>query len=167
MGVRQNKSMYWKLKKAQLKLWYNKRLKQAQRIALAVVLTEMVLVIGYAYAISPIMQLLGTRTVYIQGAQVKEAVSVENDAVSVSKIAETIWTKESTKGQHNFSKCQAIGKINGIGYNVWGGNYSCFNSHDEEMQVLSDWIKQHIAEGMTESELLCHYSGGNYENCIK
>jgi hypothetical protein len=96
------------------------------------------------------------------GSQAAEDVKGQTAVPSIQELADKVWFLESTRGQHNFSKCEAIGKINGIGYNVWGGHYSCFNSHKEEMKVLEDWISQHRAEGLSDAELLNHYSNNAY-----
>lgn len=91
----------------------------------------------------------------------------EVDGQLVDKLADYIWLKESTRGKNNYSKCEIVGKINGIGYGVWGDNYVCFDSHEEEMETLKKWITNHKSEGMTDNELLCHYSGRNYDLCQK
>lgn len=82
-----------------------------------------------------------------------------------SEIADLIWSRESSRGKNNFSKCEAKGMTNGIGMGVWGGNYMCFQDHAEEMKVLEDWIARHQEEGLSYIELLCHYSGNNYREC--
>lgn len=82
------------------------------------------------------------------------------------EIAEYVWLHESTNGLNNYSKCEAIGKINGIGYAIPGdGNYRCFDSHEDEMKVLEGWIIDKQARGMSRVELMCLYSGGNYNIC--
>lgn len=162
--------MWWKLKKAQAKLFCAKVEKEIKKLAVAIVITEfviagaIVIVSNYNY-----FGLLDSKTVYIEVSHAQNAPErtelPQDEVLDIKAISDTIWLLESGRGQHNYSKCTAIGKINGIGYNVWGSNYSCFGSHAEEMEVLEDWITKHIAEGMTEQELLCHYSGGNYKIC--
>lgn len=98
--------------------------------------------------------------------QAKEIEVVEVDEVET--MADYIWMKESTRGKKNFSKCEAIGKTNGIGYSVTGnGSYVCFDSHEEEMQVLKGWIIYRRALGWSELKMLCTYSGNNYDECKK
>lgn len=89
----------------------------------------------------------------------------QETALSIEELSDYIWLHESTRGKNNFSKCEIVGKINGIGYSVWGDNYVCFDSHAEEMEYLKKWINNHKSEGMTDNEILCHYSGGNYDLC--
>ncbi len=98
--------------------------------------------------------------------QAKEVETVKVD--EVEKMADYIWMKESTRGKNNFSKCEAIGKINGIGYSIPGnGEYVCFDSHEEEMQVLKGWIIYRRALGWSDIKMLCAYSGNNYDECKK
>jgi hypothetical protein len=164
------KSMWYKLKKAQFKLFCAKADKEIKKLAVAIVITEFliagvyVIVSNYNY-----FGLLDSKTVYIEVVNAQNAPErtelPSDEVLDIKSISDTIWLLESSRGQNNYSKCTAIGKVNGIGYNVWGSNYSCFKSHSEEMEVLEDWIRQHIAEGMTQQELLCHYSGNNYKGC--
>lgn len=89
-----------------------------------------------------------------------------NPSLPVQNMMEIIWTNESSKGKNNYSKCETLGKINGIGYGIWGDNWMCFDSHTEEMKTLEKWITEHKEQGMNDTELLCHYSGGNYDLCF-
>lgn len=91
----------------------------------------------------------------------------QETALSIEELSDYIWLHESTRGKNNFSKCEIVGKINGIGYSVWGNNYVCFDSHEEEMEYLKKWISNHKTEGMTDNEILCHYSGNHYDLCQK
>lgn len=162
--------MWYKLKKAQFKLFCAKAEKEIKKLAVAIVLTEfviaggVVIVSNYNY-----FGLLDSKTVYIEVSHAQNAPErtelPQGEVLDIKSISDTIWNLESTRGQHNYSKCEKVGKINGIGYNVWGSNYSCFKSHAEEMEVLEDWISDHIKEGMSEKELMCHYSGDNYKIC--
>lgn len=87
---------------------------------------------------------------------IKEVKAVERD------LADYIWMKESTRGKNNYSKCEAVGKVNGIGYGITNGKYMCFDSHEDEMKVLEGWIITKKAAGYTEQQLLSIYSGGSY-----
>lgn len=102
----------------------------------------------------------------VEVAEAKQLTEAEKKALHVKNLADLIWERESTKGQHNFTKCEAQGKINSIGYNIPGnGNYVCFDSHEEEMAVLEGWIIGKQAQGMSDIQLLCLYSGNNYKEC--
>jgi hypothetical protein len=91
------------------------------------------------------------------------AVSVDTD---IAKIADTIWLRESTRGINNYSKCEAQGLTNGIGYGIPGnGTYQCFQNHEEEMERLERWILNKRAKGLSDIELMCLYSGSNYAEC--
>lgn len=84
----------------------------------------------------------------------------------IEALSALIWQRESTKGINNYSKCEAQGKFNTIGYGIPGnGSYLCFASHEDEMQALKGWLITHKAQGMTEKEMLCLYSGSHYQEC--
>jgi hypothetical protein len=161
--------LYYKLKKAQLKLFVQKKYKQAQKIAFAVVVLECLLVALWVLALHyGLYEFLQPKVVHIEVIRPVKAESVKiepKDDFDIEAIADQIWLNESTRGKNNYSKCEAIGKVNGIGYGIWGSNWQCFDSHNDEMKTLRKWVQNHINEGMTERELLCHYSGGNYEIC--
>jgi hypothetical protein len=98
--------------------------------------------------------------------QAKEVETVKVD--EVEKMADYIWMKESTRGKNNYSKCEEVGKVNGVGYAIPGdGSYVCFDSHEEEMQVLKGWIIYRRALGWSDIKMLCAYSGNNYDECKK
>lgn len=94
------------------------------------------------------------------------AESAEPSVRSIESLADYIWFKESTRGKNNYSKCESVGLVNGIGYAIPGdGSYVCFESHDEEMTVLSGWLTFKRAAGWSDLEMLCKYSGSNYSEC--
>jgi hypothetical protein len=90
------------------------------------------------------------------------------EVAKIDELADLIWMRESTRGKSNYSKCDVIGKINGIGYAIPGdGSYICFDSHEEEMMALKGWLTAKSAAGMSEYNMLCLYSGSNYKECKK
>lgn len=125
----------------------------------------------WGYVLTNYPEVFEPRTIIIVNtAEAKEPTQIEESVVQLQsdtdRIADVIWTRESSRGINNYSKCEAAGKINGIGYGIPGnGEYLCFDSHEEEMEVLNKWIDDHKAQGMSETELMCHYSGGNYKIC--
>jgi hypothetical protein len=114
-----------------------------------------------------------TRTITIVNeahADIEEATQEAKIEVAVvdeiETIANDIYKLESSNGVNNYSKCEAIGKVNGIGYGIPGnGKYMCFEDHAEEMTVLKGWITEKRARGLSDTELLCLYSGNNYKIC--
>lgn len=95
-----------------------------------------------------------------------EAIVEVKEVVKERDLADYIWFKESTRGKNNYSKCEAIGKINGIGYAIPGdGSYICFDSHEDEMVALNGWLMAKKAAGWSELKMLCTYSGQNYSEC--
>jgi hypothetical protein len=160
------KSMWWKLKKAQAKLFCAKVEKEIKKLAVAIVITEfviagaIVIVSNYNY-----FGLLDSKTVYIEVSHAQNAPErtelPQDEVLDIKAISDTIWLLESSRGQHNYSKCEAVGKINGIGWSIDGtGKYTCFNNHEEEMVVLGKWIQDKINKGFSEKELLCYYNTG-------
>lgn len=156
-----------KIKAAQLRIAAAKVKREAERIAVATVLMQFALVTGYAVAEHKgYIDYLRPKTITI--VQAKTIKPEEKKTDRIGELSEYIWNKESTKGKNNYSKCQAIGKINGIGYAIPGdGSYICFNSHEEEMQVLRGWIIAKLAQGYSEKELLCLYQSGVRTNDCK
>ena len=167
---KQKQMRVWcKIKLAKCKLLSHKAHKQAQKLALAVLITEYLIAGGWYYAEKQgILDYFQPKTVVIQVAEAKEIETKKPETNRIDELCNMIWNLESTRGQHNYSKCTAQGKVNGIGYGISGnGKYICFNSHEEEMQVLKGWIIDKQVKGMSEQELLCLYSGGNYKVCNK
>jgi len=156
---------------AKLRLFINKMHKQAQKLALAAVLLQYMIAGGWYFAESRgILNYFKPKTVFIEIAHAKEMTTEaknkpESKDEAISRIMDEIWLNESTRGKNNYSKCKEIGRINGIGYGIYGGKWQCFDNHAEEFRALNSWITDHKAQGMTENELLCHYSGGNYKIC--
>lgn len=98
--------------------------------------------------------------------EAKEATVEVKEIEKERDLADYIWFKESTRGKNNYSKCEAIGKVNGIGYAIPGdGSFVCFDSHDDEMVALNGWLMAKKAAGWSELKMLCTYSGQNYSEC--
>jgi hypothetical protein len=162
--------MWWKLKKAQAKLFCAKVEKEIKKLAVAIVITEFVIA-GAIVIVSNhnYFGLLDSKTVYIEVSHAQNAPErtelPQDEVLDIKAISDTIWSLESSRGQHNYSKCEKVGKINGIGFGIWGGHWQCFDSHEDEMETLENWIQKKIKEGLSEKELLCLYSGNNYKIC--
>lgn len=141
---------------------------EAKRLAVAVVIVEMLLVAGYAigeqYNLFDVFRQSNTITI-VQARRIEQP-KEETQADRIGELAADIWNRESTRGKNNFSKCAAKNKINGIGYGIDGtGKYLCFSNHAEEMEVLRGWLIAKLAAGYTEREALCIYSGNHYKEC--
>lgn len=150
--------LWYKVKKAQFKLFCAKASKEIKKLAIAVVLGEM-LVVGCYYYITSVNYWglfdSKTITVYVQ----EQTAKVEaKDNISV--LADKIWFLESTRGKNNYSKCEAIGQVNGIGYGIYNGKYMCFENHVDEMETLKEWLQKKLASGLTERQALCLYNTG-------
>jgi hypothetical protein len=157
-------------KREKIAILWEKLRKEALKLAFAVVVAECLMVIALHYGLKwglyDLFQPKSKTIILIRPAEAKEIKQEDVKKDNIDQIADKIWLLESTRGKNNYSKCEAIGKINGIGYGISGnGKYQCFNSHDEEMQVLIGWIIDKRAKGMSEREMICLYSGNNYEGC--
>lgn len=158
-----------KLKIARAKVLANKAKQEAQKIAVAVVIAEAVMVVAYAVGESHgILDIFRGETITIvnpaQAQAPKEEAKPEED--DIKAIAAYIYKRESSEGKNNFSKCATIGKVNGIGYGIPGdGSYICFDSHEDEMRTLEGWIIAKRAQGYTDESLLCIYNTGSQKPC--
>ena len=117
-----------------------------------------------------------TATVVIERAYASEepeeaaekVVEAEEAEEKPFDIVDFIFMKESSRGKNNYSKCEAQGKINGVGFGIDGtGKYICFNSHEEEMQAVKGWIIAKRAAGLSDNELLCLYNTGKATKTCK
>jgi len=154
-----------KLKKWEGELhWYYFRFrKEVLKLCFAVVVAEYIIAGGYFMAEHKgWLEFLKPRTVILNvaRAEVKEVVPVKED--TTPEIADKIYHLESSSGKKNYSKCEAIGKVNSIGFNIPGnGKYVCFDNHSQEMKALRKWVDEHKQEGLTVGQLLCHYNIGS------
>jgi hypothetical protein len=163
-------NVYMKLKIARGKVLARKAQEEGKKLAVAVVIMEAVLVGAYAVGEKhDIWEMFQGETITIVNpVQAKEPDAIKEEAKpdEIAILAEYIWNKESTKGKNNFSKCEAIGKVNGIGYGIPGnGDYICFDSHADEMRTLEGWIIAKRAQGYTDQALLCIYNTGSAKQC--
>ena len=149
-----------------------KWVKKAREVAFLIVVVEILLIIAFALGCQyDIIKAEGEKLIIPVSAKEKPISALDENGQDVVKdrvdeIADEIWMLESSRGVNNYSKCEAIGKVNGIGYGIPGnGKYQCFESHAEEMQVLKSWIKDKQGKGMTEKQLKCLYSGSHYKIC--
>jgi hypothetical protein len=153
--------LWYKVKKAQLKLFCAKASKEIKKLAVAVVVTEYILGGLYCYTASQnYFGLFDSKTVQVYVMEtVKDNTAKVEAKDNVSVLLETIYKNESSNSKHCLQRCANIGKVNCIGYDI---KNTCFDNQDEEKQTLTVWIKSHIAQGLTNEELLSHYSGGDY-----
>ena len=154
-----------KFKVMQVKETMQKVHKEARKLALAVVIMQFMIAGAWLVAEKVgIIECFEPKTMVIHIVSGSE-VPVEQPKTAQNKemeqLKDYIWFKESTRGKNNYSKCEAIGEVNGIGYGIPGnGKYMCFEDHAEEMKVLETWIKNKQAQGMTNKGLLCLYNRG-------
>jgi len=165
--------LYLKIKVAQGLNLARKCHKEAQKLALAVVMLEFMIAGGMYISVKSkyfdeIYQKQSVVVIFkpAEARELKVADKPETDRID--ELSNLIWLRESTRGKNNYSKCELAGKINGIGYGIPGpgnGKYICFESHEEEMRALRNWLKSKKSAGMSEKQMLCLYSGNNYKEC--
>ena len=165
-------SVKTKIKIARVKYLTNQFYEKAKKISFAVVVFQYLVAFGWmTLEHNNMLEWVKPQKtiIVVNKAQAKtsEVIKIKSDFKktsenNVSEIANIIWTLESSKGLNNYSKCEAIGKYNGIGFGIPGdGTYMCFNSHEEEMKQLNKWIKEHKSQGITDDQMLCHYNIGS------
>lgn len=154
--------------------WYQtkekarKAYKQAQKLAFAVVLVQFLMAGSWLYLEkSGIMDNFTRKTVvfvFKSEAKQHEKDTKQPEKNTIEQLKDYIWLHESTKGKNNFSKCEALGKVNGIGFGIHGDKWQCFESHAEEMVVLEGWLRDKESRGLTEKQMLCLYNTGQATN---
>ena len=153
-----------KIWRARVRLKIAKAYKYAQKIAFAVVLTQYIIAFGwYILETKGLLSFLEPKVIRIEivrEAQAKELTPEQVKEDKPSELASMIYRLESSNGQNTYSRCKAIGKVNGIGYGITGKNWQCFKDHAEEMATLENWISNKQAQGLTDSQLLCLYNTG-------
>jgi hypothetical protein len=160
-------SVWYKAKKAQVKLFYQKQLKQAQKLALAVVVLEYVLAGGYWYlAKNDFYGLFSTKQVIIYQAEAKTAKMLpeaQNEPISdfdAESVADVIYRNESSKGK-NDQKCERGGLgHNGYGFGQYKGHNLCLESDNAVRVLVIEWINEKHKQGLSENEMLCLYNTG-------
>lgn len=163
---------YIRVKAEKVRLFAQKLHQEARKIALAVVIMEFLIAGSWYLAENKgWLDYFKPKTIIIRAIEPAEAKSIELKQPKSSQYDELmnyIWFKESTNGLNNYSKCELQGKINGIGYGINGsGKYICFENHEEEMNVLNEWLKDKIEDkGLSEAQTLCLYNTGlKLSNC--
>ena len=156
--------------KKKILIFINKTIKKAQRIALAVVIVQFMLVIGFNQLAKTdiIPKLTKNEVITIQNVQAQEPKEEQKpeikETTEAERIADIIYTLESSRGINNYSKCEAQGLYNGYGFAIPGnGNYKCFKE-GEDREAVIEWINDKIAKNFTESEIYCYYNLGIKSN---
>jgi hypothetical protein len=139
---------------------------QAKRIALAVIIVQYMLAIGYYQAekhnllmwMTPnnkIITIYNTKTPTVEAHE-------DKDKDRAEKLADIIYLLESSNGK-NDAKCERIGKHNGYGYNQGIDRNYCLDSDEAMREIVIDWIDRH-GQNMNDKNLLCYYNTGMASN---
>lgn len=114
-----------------------------------------------------VMAIFEPKTVIIQVAEAKtaksEVITKQEDSKekTAEELADYIHFKESTSGKAKSGlhiTCKNKGLSNEYGYNP----PKCYDNNDQVRLIVIDWIKRHRAEGLSDEELLRHYSNNGY-----
>lgn len=128
----------------------------------------------FVYLETPeVLQSLESHTIVIQNVKADNTpaqVAIKEEEpklTTIEELADLIHLRESTKGKKNYSQCEKIGKFNEYGFGIPGdGSFLCFDKGMDRVAVLG-WLAQKRAAGMSDSAMLCLYSGSNYKECKK
>lgn len=194
-------SLDTKIRIAKFKLLFKKKeyqvspfIKEIQKIAIAIVITEFLLATGFYMLVKHNIYPPKKEFVYVERAQASNGGVVEEDMATTKQVtsskeegeidghiepsplssrlenlADTIYLKESSNGK-NDQKCERLGENshNGYGYRQGTDKNYCLES-DEEMRelVIKDLkIKIDKYPEATDRELLCLYNTGTLsKNC--
>lgn len=150
--------MWFRLQKARIRLLLAKTGKEAKKLALIIVCTQFVLVGAYYYVCQSdtILNLFRPEVIIINQVQAKET-----KPDNVSELANYIHFRESTNGTAEKGlhiTCRDKGLSNEYGYNP----PMCYKDNASVRKLVESWIIDHKAQGLTDEELLRHYSNGAY-----
>lgn len=151
--------LWYKVKKAQIKIFCAKASKEIKKLAVAVVVTEYILGGLYCYTANHnYFGLFDSKTINVY---VRESAPKAEAKDNTSELADAIWMHESTKGTNPIGlhvTCKSKGLSNEYGYNP----PVCYKDYATVRNIVENWIKDHKAQGMSDAELLSHYSNGAY-----
>jgi len=165
--------MKTKLRAIELKcrLFYIDARKEALKLAFAVVVTEAVMVGCLHYGIKwGIYDYFSPKTVIINIAKPAEAKEikpqeakkeVKTDKRTVNDLLDIIHEHETNSGTAKTGldvTCKAKGLSNQYGYNP----PTCYKDNASVEKIVTNWIIDHRAQGMTDEQLLAHYSNNAY-----
>jgi len=160
-------------KREKIALLYRTVKKEALKLSFAVVVAECVMVGVFAYAVKwGIYDYFQPKTVIINVAQAKEKQIIQGVTTEYQKQAERKSDQELLAIIHNHESnegtaktglhktCEAKGLSNEYGYNP----PTCYKDKEALKKIVLNWIADHKAQGLSDSELLLHYSNNAYSN---
>lgn len=154
-------------KREKIAILYSKARKEALKLAFAVVITEVLMVIALHYGVKwGLSDYFQTKTVIINMAKPAEAkeielIEVKNERKTDKELLDIIHNHESNNGtakQGLHITCKAKGLSNEYGYNP----PNCYKDKEALEKIVLNWIIDHKAQGLNDEELLSHYSNGAY-----
>jgi hypothetical protein len=157
-------------KREKIALLWEKLRKEALKLAFAVVVAECLIVIALHYGLKwglyELFQPKSKTIILIRPAEAKEIkqedpTESKPEEKSVNELLNIIHKHESGNGtarQGLNRTCESKGMSNEYGYNP----PNCYKDNATVENIVIDWIKRHKAEGLSDEELLGHYSNGAY-----
>jgi len=76
-----------------------------------------------------------------------------------------IWTLESSQGKHPSQVCLAQGKTNELGYGINANSHYCYDSHDQIVGVVDDWLTRKLAVYSLPQTICLYQSGEPIDDC--
>jgi hypothetical protein len=153
--------------KEKIAIMYLKARKEALKLAFAVVITECIMVVAlhygvkwglYDYFIPKTITITMVNPVQAKEIEPQEAKTQEK---TVKELLNIIHKHESSNGTAKVGlnkTCEAKGMSNEWGYNP----PTCYKDNASLEKIVTNWIIDHKAQGMTDEQLLSHYSNGAY-----
>jgi hypothetical protein len=145
------------------KIWQMTK-NEALKLAFAVVIAECVIVIALHYGLKwglyELFQPKSKTIVLIKPVEAKE-IKQEQPKDNTQELLNIIHKHESGNGtakQGLNRTCESKGMSNEYGYNP----PNCYKDNATLENIVSNWIIDHKAQGMTDEQLLSHYSNGAY-----
>jgi hypothetical protein len=76
-----------------------------------------------------------------------------------------IWTLESSQGKNPSQICLAQGKTNELGYGINDSSHFCYDSYDQIVGVVDDWLTRKLAVYSLPQVVCLYQSGEPIEDC--
>ena len=76
-----------------------------------------------------------------------------------------IWTLESSQGKNPSQVCLVQGKTNELGYGINANSHFCYDSYDQIVGVVDDWLTRKLAVYSLPQVICLYQSGEPIEDC--
>jgi hypothetical protein len=76
-----------------------------------------------------------------------------------------LWTLERSQGRSPSQVCLAQGKTNELGYGINDNSHYCYDSYDQIVGVVDDWLTRKLAVYSLPQTLCLYQSGEPLDDC--